>query len=99
MLKMVIGVPTSTPITTTPTTLTPITTWSLSSVNINRRLVFNTKIVGDSTQMAEGPFTINGKDYVMDTMNIITQLNNIEIWKLVNKTSVAHQFHIHDMHF
>ena len=99
MLKMVIGVPTSTPITTTPTTLTPITTWSLSSVNINRRLVFNTKIVGDSTQMAEGPFTINGKDYVMDTMNIITQLNNIEIWKLVNKTSVAHPFHIHDMHF
>ena len=35
----------------------------------------------------------------MDSVNIITYLNNVEVWSLVNKTMVAHPFHIHDIQF
>lgn len=35
----------------------------------------------------------------MDSINITTYINNIEIWKLVNRTMIAHPFHIHDVQF
>ena len=99
IMKITVSAPTATPVTTIASTLGTLSPWPTTTVTVNRRLEFNTLNAGDSTQMAEGSFTINGKQYVMDTINITTQLNNIEIWKLVNKTLIAHPFHIHDEQF
>jgi bilirubin oxidase len=35
----------------------------------------------------------------MDSINEVVHLNTTEIWTLVNKTLVAHPFHIHDIEF
>lgn len=98
LLSFYITSPTANPITTIPTTLTTYTPWDIASATVNRTLTFAPQIV-NPVNMVEGPFLINGKAFNMDTINIISQLNNIEIWTLNNQTDVAHPFHIHDVHF
>ncbi|MBK9413688.1 MAG: multicopper oxidase domain-containing protein [Bacteroidetes bacterium] len=50
-------------------------------------------------EMVEGPFTINGHQFSMDTINDTTYLNEVEKWTLINNTLIAHPFHIHDVQF
>jgi blue copper oxidase len=47
----------------------------------------------------DGPFYFNGNSFDMMRIDYEIPLNNIEIWKLVNETMVAHPFHIHDVQF
>jgi bilirubin oxidase len=53
----------------------------------------------DAPNRAEGPFGMNDKTFHMDSINETVFLNTTEIWTLVNKTLVAHPFHIHDILF
>ncbi len=99
ILKINIIAQNGSPVTTMPATLTVNNPWLTSSAIANRRIEFNTLVAGDSTQMAEGPFLMGGKAFDMDTINIRTQLNNVEIWKLVNRTLIAHPFHMHNIQF
>jgi blue copper oxidase len=98
LLKFIIKAPTSNPVTSIPSALTKNIPWSMNSINATRTLVLAPKDTLPET-LAEGPFTINGLQFNMDSINIKTYLNNTEIWTIDNKTQVAHPIHIHNMHF
>ncbi|MBP7388753.1 MAG: multicopper oxidase domain-containing protein [Chitinophagales bacterium] len=98
LLKIKVVAPTANPITTIPTALIQNTPWQQAQANTTRNFLLAPEVMGMQT-MAEGPFTINGSKFSMDTINITTYLNNTEVWTLNNQTLVAHPFHIHDMHF
>lgn len=100
VLRFDVQAPTSNPVTTIPSTFVPKTAISQSTINATRHLHFSADTVMNG-QMGkiDGPFYINNKSFNMDSINIITYLNNVEIWKLTNATMVAHPFHIHDVQF
>jgi len=86
---------TATPVTTIPATLTTNTPYSVGSANITRTIRFT----ADSAMVMDGPFYFNDSTFNMMRIDYEIPLNNIEIWKLVNETMVAHPFHIHDVQF
>ncbi|GDX51482.1 multicopper oxidase [Bacteroidota bacterium] len=98
VLQINVTAPTANPVTTIPTTLRTFTPWLQSQANVTRTLTFAPETMGPQF-MIEGPFTINGDNFNMDTINITSYLNDIEIWTLQNNTLVAHPFHIHDGYF
>ena len=87
---------TASPVTTIPTLLVPNTTWDSALVNTTRTFYLE---ANGLNQKAEGPFNINGNQFDMNVVNVITYKNNIEIWEWVNNTLVAHPIHIHGVHF
>jgi len=99
VLKINVIAQTTSPVTTTPGNLTTNSIWPLSSAVAQRIIDFSPDTPGDSAKMVEGPFYMNGKTFDMDTINVKTQLNNVETWTLVNNTLVAHPFHMHDIQF
>jgi len=91
---------TSNPVTTIPTAFAPIEYIPPASSNASRSLIFTPDLVTSGQQgLVDGPFFINNRMFHMDSMNIITYLGHTEIWSLINKTLVAHSFHIHDVQF
>jgi bilirubin oxidase len=84
-----------------PTNLVSLNNSHLNLVRKNRVFVFDTFKIATSIfpNLAEGPFGINHHTYNMDTINEIVYLNTVEQWTLINKTHVAHPFHIHDVQF
>jgi bilirubin oxidase len=50
-------------------------------------------------QALTGPFQLNGTDFDMNVVNIEVDLNNTEVWTLVNQSALSHPFHIHDIQF
>ncbi|HET6225605.1 MAG TPA: multicopper oxidase domain-containing protein [Bacteroidia bacterium] len=100
LLRLHVIAPTPNAVTTVPTAFKPIQPFSISSVNANRSITFNPDTVTSGIQgYVDGPFIFNQQPFDMDSINIITYLNNTEIWTLENKTMVAHPFHIHDIQF
>jgi blue copper oxidase len=99
LVRLDVIAPTANAVTTIPPTFAPIKPFS-SAVNANRTITFYPDTVTSGKQgYVDGPFTFNGKTFNMDSVNIISYLNNTEIWNLENKTMVAHPFHIHDIQF
>jgi len=101
VLDVNVVAPTANPVTVIPTSLVPYTPIPTANADINRILVLDTirLLPGDVPSLAEGPFGINDKTFDMDSINISIPLNSTEIWTLVNKTHIAHPFHIHDVQF
>lgn len=100
LVRLDVIAPTANPITTIPTAFAPIKPFSISSVNESRTITFYPDTITSGKQgYVDGPFIFNHKTFNMDSINIITYLNNTEIWTLENKTLVAHPFHIHDIQF
>ena len=101
LLKLNIVAPTASPVTTVPTSLIPYSPFNPLDANVNRTLVLDTirMLQMDAPNLATGPFGINGVQFDMDSINIIVPLNSTEIWTIVNKTHIAHPFHIHDIQF
>ncbi len=83
------------PVTTIPLTLTTNTPFTPAQANITRTIRFT----ADSAMVMDGPFYFNDSSFNMMRIDYEIPLNNIEIWKLVNETMVAHPFHIHDIQF
>ncbi|NER83966.1 MAG: multicopper oxidase domain-containing protein [Leptolyngbya sp. SIO1D8] len=52
----------------------------------------------DSTAGATG-FTINGQSFVMNRVNTQVRLNQVEDWRILNKASMDHPFHLHTNRF
>jgi len=98
LLQINVGTTTVNPVTTIPAALVADTPWQQSQASITRTFLLAPETMG-MQGMVEGPFTINGSMFDMDTVNILTYLNNTEVWTLNNQTQIAHPFHIHDMHF
>lgn len=44
-------------------------------------------------------FTINGGSFVMDRVNTQVRLNQTEDWRIINKASMDHPFHLHTNRF
>ena len=86
------------PVTTIPTSLVNFQPFDSTLINRTRELVFAPQTMGPM-EMVEGPFTINGHQFSMDTINDTTYLNHVEKWILTNNTLIAHPFHIHDVQF
>jgi len=86
---------TASPVTTIPATLTTNNPYPTGSANVTRTIRFT----ADSAMVMDGPFYFNDSTFNMMRIDYEIPLNNIEIWKLVNETMVAHPFHIHDVQF
>ncbi len=99
IMRINVIAPVSGALFTMPSSLATLSPWAVASADTIRTLSFDPATASDSSTYAEGPFVMNGAHFAMDTVNIITHLNNTEIWKLVNHTKVAHPFHIHDVQF
>ncbi len=98
ILELEIVAPTPSPVTSIPAVLTTLNPLLEGTENMSRSFAFAPVMLGDM-EMIEGPFTINGESFEMDSINVITYLNHTEIWELTNTTAVAHPFHIHDVQF
>lgn len=101
LLQFNIVAQTGSPVTTIPNVLVPYTPFSPISATTYRTLVMDTirLLPMDPPNRAEGPFGFNNETFNIDTINEIVFLNTTEIWTLVNKTLIAHPFHIHDIQF
>ena len=89
---------TTNPVTTIPVQFQTNVKWLVQNADTSRILTFAPEVMGPQ-EMVEGPFTISGKSFDMDSINIHIPFNNTEIWSIVNNTMVAHPFHIHDIQF
>jgi blue copper oxidase len=96
ILKLTVVASTAGAVTTMPIALAKLIKWNPTSANLTRTFHLNADSINHK---AEGPFSIDGHKFSMDTINVTTYKNNIEIWKWVNHTLVAHPIHIHGMHF
>ncbi|MCK6640628.1 MAG: multicopper oxidase domain-containing protein [Bacteroidia bacterium] len=100
LLNLVVGAPTSNPITAIPQVLISNNPIPEANATVYRDFELDTL-----TEMmmqpnpAAGPFAINRQFFEMDSINEIVYLNTTEVWTLHNKTMVAHPFHIHDVQF
>lgn len=99
VIKIVVVAQSSTPVTTIPTSLIPQSPYPVSSSNKLRTFSFDPEPPMTPDKMVEGPFQINGKSFDMNVINDTVKLGHTEIWKLVNRTQIAHPFHIHDVSF
>lgn len=100
ILRFDITSPTANAITSIPTTLVNRTALSPSSANATHTLLFEPDTITSGEEgYVDGPFLMNKASFHMDSVNYVSYLNNIEVWTLVNKTLVAHPFHIHDIQF
>lgn len=100
LVRLDVGPPTAKPVTTVPASFVPLVPISPALVNANRTIFFYPDTITSGKQgYVDGPFLLNSKTFHMDSVNITTYLNNVEVWSLVNKTMVAHPFHIHDVQF
>lgn len=95
ILKIYIDSQTVNPVSSFSTNLNSILKYDKNSANITREIRFT----ADSAMVMDGPFYFNDSSYHMDRIDFMIPLNNIEIWKVVNRTMVAHPFHIHDVQF
>lgn len=86
---------TANPVSSIPSSLIINTPYSTGSANITRTIRFT----ADSMMVMDGPFYFNDSTFNMERIDYDIPLNNVEIWKLVNQTMVAHPFHIHDVQF
>ncbi len=100
VLRFDVIAPTSNPITTIPSTFAPKIPLLESNADAQRTIVFSPDTILSGQQgKVDGPFFMNNEPFHMDSINIKTLLNNTEVWTLINKTMVAHPFHIHDIEF
>ncbi len=97
ILKINVVAQTASPITAIPATLATNTPWT--NYTVSRDFTMQPDTMMSAVGMVEGPFNINGAHFDMNTVNVTTYLNNVEKWKIINNTGIAHPFHIHDMHF
>ncbi len=92
---------TANPVTSIATALIPYQPFDTNSVNNVRTILMDTLRIlpADVPSLVSGPFGLNGRSFDIDSVNEIIFLNSTEIWTLVNRTSIAHPFHMHAIQF
>jgi suppressor of ftsI len=76
---------------TLPTAFGPKEDLSTEHVDRSRKEVFSTPLFG--------PFTINGKAFNPNRIDVQAELGTMEQWTLVNASPMVHPFHIHTNYF
>lgn len=101
LVSMTVGAQTASPVTTIPGALVPFVPFNPIDADVNRTIVFDTLrlLPTNMPSLVEGPFGFNGETFDMDVINLEIPLNSVEVWTLVNKTLIAHPFHLHDVAF
>lgn len=101
LLQLNIVAQTTSPVTSVISSLIPYAPYATTSATNYRTIVMDTirLLPIDAPNRAEGPFAMNYETFDMDSINETVYLNTTEIWSLVNKTLIAHPFHIHDVQF
>lgn len=91
---------TANPVRTIPTAFAPVPTFDQGAVSEIRSVLFKADTASSGPQgLVDGPFLMNDTPFDMDSINMVVNLNDIEIWVLTNETMVAHPFHVHDVQF
>ncbi|UPT68042.1 MAG: multicopper oxidase domain-containing protein [Sphingobacteriales bacterium JAD_PAG50586_3] len=101
LLRLNIVSSTGNPVTTIPNALIPYVPFDVVNATNYRTIVMDTirMLPIDVPNLAEGPFGMNNQTFDMDVVNDTVHLNTTEVWMLINKTLIAHPFHIHDIQF
>jgi blue copper oxidase len=100
ILRFDITAPTSNPVTTIPSSFNPKIPIPEANAVRTRNIHFSADTAFSGPQgFVDGPFLMNDTPFHMDSINIVTEINDTEIWELTNSTMVAHPFHIHDVEF
>jgi bilirubin oxidase len=70
----------------------------LGTVKGRKRVVFseNMSMEGGVHTMQ---FLVNGKEYDMQRMDLVSRVNEVELWDLVNQSDMDHPFHLHGTQF
>lgn len=98
LLQLIVGPSSgiSSPIISFPITLHPLEAPPMSEVSNTREKSFLQGVF--SNEM--GPlFSIDSALMDMTVVNDVVMLDSTEIWTIDNQTSIAHPWHIHDIHF
>jgi blue copper oxidase len=100
LLRLDVVAQTTNPVTTIFGPFAPKVPLSTANVDANRHIHFSgDTVMSGPAGNVDGPFLMNNTPFHMDSVNVVTYLNNKEIWMLTNETMVAHPFHIHDIQF
>ncbi len=100
LLRFDVSPATASPVTAIPVTFNPKIPLLEVNADVNRSIHFSPDTALSGPQgYVDGPFFMNNVSFNMDSINIVVNLNDIEIWSLTNSTMVAHPFHIHDIEF
>ena len=95
MLKINVVAQSVNPITVIPTSLVANALYPINSAIASRKISFT----ADSVMVMDGPFYFNDSSFNMMRIDYRIPLNSTEIWTLINRTMVAHPFHLHDAQF
>jgi bilirubin oxidase len=99
LLRLDVVAPTTNPVTSIPSSFAPLNPWNEADVDVSRDMVFTLDTNTLFASPVEGPFLINNAPFDMDSINVTCFLDEVEIWRLINQTELAHPFHIHDIQF
>lgn len=100
VLRFDVSAPTASPITTIPLAFVPKVPLLEVNADVTRSIHVSPDTVISGVQgYVDGPFLMNNISFDFDSINIVSYLNDIEIWQLTNSSMVAHPFHIHDIEF
>ena len=94
VLHFTIGAALSGALTAIPTSLITNTPFSQTNSNATRTI---TMIDGFLNGFPNTSF--GGTQFSLTNINYTVPVNDIEIWQIVNNSTVAHTFHIHDVQF
>lgn len=65
---------------------------------ITKKIVFS-EIMSMANGRHSMAFLINGKSFDMDRIDFVSQLHEVELWEIVNKSDMDHPFHVHGTQF
>jgi blue copper oxidase len=97
ILKINVVSQTPSPITTSPNKLINDTPWK--NYTISRNFILAPDTMMSPIGQVFGPFNINGEHFDMEKINVTTNINTSEKWRVTNNTGIAHPFHKHDLPF
>jgi FtsP/CotA-like multicopper oxidase with cupredoxin domain len=72
----------------------------LPTPTVVRQLVLGPHMaMGGLTGMTMGAFTINGRSFDMQRVDLSARVGEVELWEIVNPTGMDHPFHLHGTQF
>jgi bilirubin oxidase len=81
-----------------PATLRPLA--PLAAETTSKSFVFGpAMMMGGMAGMTMGAFTINGRSFDMNRIDATSRVGVVELWEVVNPTSMDHPFHVHGTQF
>ncbi len=97
IMQFNVGAATATPVTTIASPLVTVTSIPEVNSDVSRTITMSPITTGPN--QLNGNFYLNDVLFDINVVNETIQLNNTEIWTIINNSAIAHPFHIHDVQF